>query len=608
MPHQTRLARLAPTRAAPRRVFVRALAQALLLVFLHATAAGAGTPPTVIGPGAGCSVDTSVLGNLGHVQTALQSGATDIRLVVGDYREGITHALRSDIEISGGYASCAAAFSGQASDDQRSRLILRSGGQAVLLISDGDSGILSTLRLNRLDLRPNPAPAPGAISTGLVLSGSDRIVLRDSAIVGFDARSLPGGGIFSFQGRIALEASQVRDNTAASGAGIYCRAGSLSVDSRSAVYGNRAQSGGELPVGADGVGGGIALDDCFAEINARISAPTRPPLRGGGEAESGVIANEASHAGGGIHAHDSTLIVAGGPGCSPAGPLCPNGPAFIASNVTDGHGGGIAMVDSIGEFDYFWIAGNQASTGGGGLHLSGENSLLRLGVVLSGTAPAGSRGLCIDAARCNAIADNRLDSGSASGGGIAATGGSLFADNLFLGGNAGGIGSQLQVTGAATAQFRQLLVEGAGGIAGVLASEGAVLSIEHGLLWDNSPGLVLAATGSAQLQFNNSVVAQLGGGQAIAVATTASGQGSCNAVLGARSAGAIDLDEVDLPSLPLARIAVAGALVDRCPGSLNPLPYDLLGNPRRLGAALDIGPFELGEAVFSDGFEPAGPR
>jgi len=48
--------------------------------------------------------------------------------------------------------------------------------------------------------------------------------------------------------------------------------------------------------------------------------------------------------------------------------------------------------------------------------------------------------------------------------------------------------------------------------------------------------------------------------------------------------------------------------VDRCPGSLNPLPYDLLGNPRRLGAALDIGPFELGEAVFSDGFEPAGPR
>jgi hypothetical protein len=214
--------------------------------------------------------------------------------------------------------------------------------------------------LFRVNLVRNTASATGG---GGIWNNGDNLYLTECTLDGNRATgaSGDGGGIYLYQGRVAITDSQLRANTAVrAGGGIEVRAGQLFTTN--ALIGGTgagdANTAGPSGSSATGNGGGIHVSG---------GAGTRAAIRGGS-----VVGNVAAHEGGGLWNSNAAIMMIRGGAVIQAniarGPAAADGGGGIFNN-----GGTLRIVNST-------IAGNSATglagSGGGLLSITGDVQII----------------------------------------------------------------------------------------------------------------------------------------------------------------------------------------------------------------------------------------
>lgn len=585
-----------------------------LLAFLIA---GSAHGLATIGSTTDCTFN-NILGN--PIQSAINAGHTDIRLVGGlNYNGRVTVAGTLDVQIRGGYASCAGAALGQRPTVPTRSNVNAGGNLAEGLFIEPAPNRRRVVTFELIDLRP-PAGIP-TTGTGIVAPGVIDVVLLRSKISGYrfiDQADGQGGGLRLSGARLYASRSEISDNHAKRGGGIYCQqGGSVELDPATLLLSNRAF----VVVADGGHGGGIYAQGC----TIRASGRTLPIELGG---SNGIIGNGADLSGGGIFAIGGTVRISGGPYCYGPDPTnCLPRLAVVALNQAK-YGGGIALTDSATlEIDYGNVSLNQATVSGGAI--DAVNSSVRVGGLAS-IWPDYDRSHCPEGI-CEQINQNTAGS---LGGAIYSGGTPLFIVDALLDANRSPTGAAIY-SNESQSVLQQVLIrninDGATNVASVIRSLQGILTVKRSTIAVESPNTaagrdtptgnqierILDLSGT-DTQLERSMIADASGTAVpVQLAAGAILTGTCNAHLGNNIAAALSLISTpvtlsDFASDGLYTPTANGDLIDRCTNDgLNANAVDILGMPRSVLQApanllhpVDIGAIErVGLEVFQDGFE-----
>lgn len=273
----------------------------------------------------------------GEIQTAISSGATEIRVVDGNYLENLS--FQTSLTIKGGYATCADA---ENNNQGLSQATIDGSNQDFPVISMINSNSRSTVILENLILtNGNAATTSGG---GLLLSNMDIDLSLNNVKINNNHSDLLGGGIAvnsnsSISTDISMLNTTVTNNTAPRGGGIYCNitngSASISLRQASGISSNSATSS------SIGMGGGVYLKNCTLNVYSGTDQTN---------SDIGISSNTAVKEGGGIYASSGAFIsLYGHANCS---------------------GGNCVGDDDINPVN---LSGNTASSGGA-LYLSGVNT------------------------------------------------------------------------------------------------------------------------------------------------------------------------------------------------------------------------------------------
>ena len=563
------------------------------------------SPFATIGSGNDCAYNQALDD---QIQAAINDGETDIRLVGGlTYVGAVTLNPDADTRIRGGYASCADAASDQLPATPAAAVIEPKAGQAIaVFISEGATPHVQ-VSLEYLQLRP--ASGPVAAGNGLFVSGMLNAAFRHGGIAGFSSNGA-GGGILVSGATLRLVDSDISDNVAINGGGIYCNQGTIHLDQDSQVQRNAAV--GNAP---DGNGGGLFLNKCTLYSEAR-------EVDGfGGPAPQGITDNDANQSGGGIYADESTLRFQGGPLCSQSAPgTCRPHLAYVGLNQAGIAGGGFALVNGSDlQLDFALVISNVAGKRGGGIHAS-SNSNVTFGA-LDTLYPDVDRSRCQHVSFCNALIGNRVNPPEAgSGGGVRLEDASFAGVNLEMAGNDSALTRHLAAFGDSSIILRQVRIGRAAselplsGSQSLLAFAGnSVASLSHSSLFaSGADGSMIQIENNASLDLDSSAIIMAGDGATLTRLDAATASGDCNAYAGtwpadpSLNAVAVQPGDFDAMGMPLAGTALIDACAD---AGILPQDRDLLLRPRltiRLDPShpLDIGAMERPlDAIFAGGFE-----
>ncbi|GJM10438.1 MAG: hypothetical protein DHS20C11_27140 [Lysobacteraceae bacterium] len=306
------------------------------------------------------------------IQAAIDGGANLVRVVQGTYVENLSVVDR-DIDIQGGYASCADAESGNLPmDPDAASTVVDPGSLTALNVSGSGSSNLVSI-VNMQFSGGSGFFAPG----GIGISGDNDVSLDNVNIV--DNFGTLGGGVLVTGGSAALlvENSFINNNQSnTDGGGLAC------TDSGIIIVGAYVQISGNH---ADENGGGISADNC-----AVLSFAGDDIVFGRVPMLTGILGNTANQHGGGIYAEQGAGIFLSGAECF--GLFCngnPFAPARLSANQADadmnatlggddGDGGGLYATGagttvSLGNT---WIDQNSAGRDGGGIYVTSGVELL----------------------------------------------------------------------------------------------------------------------------------------------------------------------------------------------------------------------------------------
>jgi hypothetical protein len=317
---------------------------------------------------------------------------------------------QADIELAGGYASCAA----DTPSAQESVFGLQPGGIGRVLRID-HAGDTRTITLRRLRLvNGNTTSFPAGVDRGgaVRVSGPVELVLRSSSVG--DSEAVRGGGLAVLGGaQLVLEdGSQVYGNRAVSafgsGAGIYCEGNLSQIWIRNGlVVGNHSE----------GNGGGLYLDRCagLASLPNPIGGFTSVNIQNNTAGSLGV---ESRGFGGGIFSRDSAIRIQSSTVTTHAAWFLNNAAHHGGAIYTLGGEAGPVIVN-------LWNAallGNAARGQGGALYSNGRADIV---IAHDRSAPC-TLGYFFDGATrqlngCSLIVGNR----SANGGSATTPGGAV---------------------------------------------------------------------------------------------------------------------------------------------------------------------------------------
>jgi hypothetical protein len=395
---------------------------------------GAGTERTV---GSGCDYAT-----LEAALAAAEPG--DTLLIEGGvtFHENVT--IKESLNLEGGFAGCASRSAARTTIDGggSDRVLEIGAGLDVtledLIITNGSTGQEGggirfaanpdpgELTLINVAIHGNAAAWGGGLWVGPDADVDGRgVEIYDNLAIGH------GGGVRLYGGRARLESSNIHQNTAPRGGGVYAtqEAGhspllDLPVDGD--VFDNQALAG-------DGLGGGVYVRQGSVSLARSSDIYSNDAIQGGGAylvtatltldgAASEVNYNTAADSGGGIYAQGSSINLDQG--------------AEIEFNDAGtsgtGSGGGAYLDDSDLYSDKASINNNAAHDFGGGVYAI-NNSVLDMDL---------GHYTCLGA-RCSRLYNNVASAGY--GGGVYLNASDASLDNTFVENNRASVGGGVYV-------------------------------------------------------------------------------------------------------------------------------------------------------------------
>ncbi len=546
-----------------------------------AGADGIAPPPQVrwVGAGAGCG--------FGSIQAAiLASAQNDIIRVAGNqaYLNQSLAITNTSLTIAGGYAAC-----GDAAPTSPSTLVRGNGVNSVLFITAaGTARQVLLLRLSIWDGGPDADGGGGIEVSGPVTLTLDEVNLQRNASTNGGGLRVVGTGpantlVRLFGGsRIGSPQAGFGNTASNQGGGIHCR--DATIDLRNgAVYGNQSV----------GNGGGLWLDNCALEMTALAPGVSVPVA---------IDGNESGLWGGGLYAGNGSTIQL-------RSTLQQR--TRISGNIGGTGGGGVALTGATTTMfvDGVQITGNSTPQFGGGVRVS-SGALFDMD---RGSA-AGSHCQSPYEAQCSVLSDNTALSGGAIG---AFSGAEVDVRQTWIEGNSATAHVVARVVDAQLFFSDNLVHANQGTSFALFFADGATGSIGWSTLVHNQPATLIRVDAS-QVSVFGSVIWQ-DGGQVASLGNGGTITGQCLNVFEASvlpgvtdDPGFIDPDD---PVRPDFRLHPDAPGVDACdtalgaPGSRDvagqPRPFDLSGVANTLGP-YDMGAHEVGDAIFADGFDPAG--
>ncbi|MBK8285185.1 MAG: hypothetical protein IPK97_10050 [Ahniella sp.] len=363
---------------------------------------------TTVGPQVNCGFRTT-LNN--PIQAALNAGHTELRLVGGaTYTGSVVVNGSADVTLRGGFTDCTqAANNVLPSNPQASARGVRPLDAAMALAPAQNRRRVITLQ--SIELRPNLEQTPTGM--GLWIAGLMDVRLERSRISGFNHAGNNGGGVLMFDGQLFLVSSEISNNRAQKGGGIYCSGGQVRLDPASRLLLNRAET-----IDSDGEGGGAYLQQCTFVSQGRVL----PSTLGG---TSGIIGNQAGAAGGGLYVIGGLTEIQGGPFCSDlTAPVCLPRLAIVGANSARIGGGVYASDGAELTFDFANLSANTATIEGGGMFL--DQSTMRFGG-LGSLYPNYDRNHCTESI-CEVMSGNRVRAANVDAG----TGGAIRSVNSSI--------------------------------------------------------------------------------------------------------------------------------------------------------------------------------
>ncbi len=541
----------------------------LAALFVSSTASAAETSIWV-GAGGGACQTTSLATAIASAST---SGVdrTIIRLVDNQTYDGLNlSVLNRYVEILGGFDACGSTTVTGA----RTTIRGAPNGGSVFLIATAAN--FRSIVLRDLNIREGSGGADGS-GGGIQIGGNLSVFLDNTRV--FDNDATLGGGISIVGGaarpRLYLnEGSSVGfgaglGNTASTGAGIYCEHGLIAMNGGAVVFNT-----------ATGNGGGLYLEDC--ELSSS----------GTSDVENSIQQNNAEN-GAGIFALGGSMVNLGVSG----------GRTMIASNDAEEFGGGIFLdgTDTRISLAASWLSNNTAGLFGGAV-FAANGALFSLE---RGSIP----GNC-SFFPCSALLSNRAGTSGSSA--FAFLGGTVRLSGVEVRhSGTPTVGATLHALGAgSTLDLRDILVRQMTG-EGILLDSGAqgylagstfagntfssnirlanadnALDVQDSIFWD-APAVVLSGAENGMVTgINNNAHDNTALPDSVAV-----DPGFVDATAGNyRLRG--NSPNIDTRTPP--------------PSTFN---EDIEGNPRRFdlnpdnGGLQDRGAFELGDAIFRNGFD-----
>jgi hypothetical protein len=520
--------------------------------------------------GAGCSYAT-----IGAALSAAQPG--DRLLLEGGRAFTENLSIQTSVTLQGGYAGCASGSSASTTIDG-------SSADRVVYIHENLTVTLANLVITNGFTAGNGAGV--FVSWNTQLTGTDLDISNNTA-------AGSGGGVRLWGGSATFSDSNIHDNVAQQGAGVFAElhngyAPVLNLLSYADVYGNEALTGSGFGGGVYMSEGTILASDC-----------------------SDVYDNDAIE-GGGVHLVGSTLTIAGS--CSE-----------IMINRATGDGGGVRAQGSVVNFDseaelYNNSAGLDGSGNGGGAYLDDSDLWSDMGEISYNWAAGhgggvyatnGSRldmdlgGYVCTTTRCSMLRFN--DAGSYGGGVYAANNSWVDLRQVFVERNTANFGGGIYAYDSPVYLDNVVVArnDAFGGVGdGIRLFTGSVLAGSDTTVVRNDAGGATTgsavAMSSATLDLSNSIVwghaSSIPAGHAV----------ECSDIQGGYAGvGNLDVDPqfVD-PTGGDYHLALASPVIDRCSSGKS---YDFENDPRPSVVARPATPYDMGAdellCLFGDGFE-----
>jgi hypothetical protein len=379
--------------------------------------------------GSGCTYAT-----LGAAIAASNPG--DRLLIEGNvtFYENVT--IPRSLTLQGGYDGCA-------SGSTKRTTIDGGGSGRVFEIAAGLDVTLENLNVTNGNIGNDGAGirfAAGASGTGDLTLTNMAIYNNAAAFggglwVGLDAQvngsgvqvydntaTIYGGGVRLYGGRAEFVTSNIFDNTAPAGGGVYAtqiggHSPILNLPMTTDIFNNQALTG-------HGLGGGVYVRQGTVSLSKASDLYSNDATVGGGAylvtatltlegSDVEISYNTATGSGGGVYAQGSSVNL--------------DDDAELEFNDAGGSGGGAYLDDSILRSDKASIDHNEAQGHGGGVYAT-HGSVLDMDL---GTYT------CL-APRCSRLDNNTAVAGH--GGGVYLTNSRLWLDNTFVVGNSGNLG------------------------------------------------------------------------------------------------------------------------------------------------------------------------
>ncbi|MGV3532737.1 MAG: choice-of-anchor Q domain-containing protein, partial [Chthoniobacteraceae bacterium] len=271
---------------------------------------------------------------------------------------------------------------------------------------------------------------------GALWTEGDTVIVKT---VVSENRALNGGGVFSASGALRISGSTLASNVATGDlGGALAVLGPLGIIENSEITDNRASKGGGIYSGGDlqisntilagnvatsqggAIVAGSALDMSKSQVTGN-TAGTNPgsPL----EFAGGIFATGTTRIVDSLVSANTTTGNAGG--IDFRGDVLTIERSIITSNTADGSGGGIASSSFIGDarISESQIIGNTAGQDGGGLHLVRGKMVIDRSTISSNTAQRDGGGL----SRMEETSELAIRSSTISGNTASGNGGGIFA-------------------------------------------------------------------------------------------------------------------------------------------------------------------------------------
>ncbi len=574
---------------------------------------------TTVGPQVNCGFRTT---QVNPIQLALDAGHTEIRLVgATSFNGSLIVNGTADVSLRGGFADCTQATNNVLPIAPQPSVLVAGASLAagINLVSAPNRRRIITLQ--SIELRPNLEQSP--TGPGIWVNGLLDARLERSRVTGFNQAGGNGGGVFLVDGRLIMTNSEISQNRAEKGGGVYCSSGEVRLDPASRLLLNRAET-----LNSNGDGGGAYLQNCVFESQGRVL----PGTLGG---TSGIIGNQASVSGGGLYIAGGTARIMGGPFCSEVGgATCLPRLAIVGANSAQSGGGVYARNNAQVELDFANVSANTATFQGGGFYV--EQSSIRFGG-LGSVYPNYDRTQCTEGI-CEVMSGNRVrfaNADAGTGGAIRAVNSSVtFADVLLDDNTAAasdvidmqfgsGLMQQILVRNPDRVAAQGLIGEFRAAAVEIRRSTWVIEPATSGLaapkfqLDDPDPQALIKIM-SGSLVLNDTLLAGFGTEVTPLIKSAAVNlSGVCNAHFGATVDAALAQISIGITPGDVSGDGIYGpspvsSLIDRCVGqNVLASARDIRGQPRRLALSgtsgatpMDIGALELqGELLFRNGFE-----